>query len=133
MTRFRVSASATVAVAAAVTTVLVVRGGDPRRVVRVLERLDEPVYAAWYAWLVLAPVVLLATALVVRRSAWPWTAAATAHLGGLVAAATRFEHWMPTWGWPALVVAVGIGLWSVAEALCLPTVDDGSSPRGRIR
>lgn len=117
MTRFRASAGATCLSAAAVTAAAVHHGGSPWWVLGVLRRLDEHGYALWYAWVLAAPLVLLAAATVVRRTPWPWTAAVVAHLASVVAAAARVHHWLPGWSWAVVLVVVCCGLWSVAEAL----------------
>lgn len=117
MIRFRVAAVATIVSAAGGSLAAVDLGGRPWWVLRTLLDWQEDGYAAWYAWVLAAPLVLAAAALVVRRSPWPWTLAVTLHLASTVAAMVRVEHWLPGWSWAALGTVVCLGLWSVAEAL----------------
>ena len=114
---FRVSASAFVALAVVTTYALLDRGGDVVGLAGWLREHGHPVYAAWLAWVVVAPVVLAAAGFAVRRTPWPWVAAVTAQLGSLVAAQARLGHLVDAWSWGLVVVATVLGLASIVSAV----------------
>lgn len=133
MHRFLGAASLVIVAAVGLAVALLVQGGDPRWVLDVLHGHDADVYAVGYLWLLLAPVLLLLAAVVVRRGAGVWIVVVTVHLAAQVAALVRLEHWMPDWAWPGLLVVIAIALWSVVEALLLKGFLDGSSSSAPIR
>lgn len=133
MLRFLGAATIVIVSAALVATALLLQGGDPRWVVDVLHSHGGDTYAVGYLGLLLAPVLLVLAAVVVRRAVWVWIGAVTVHLAAQAAALVRLEHWMPGWAWPAMLVVVLVSLWSVAEALLLPGHCDSSSSHAPIR
>jgi hypothetical protein len=120
---FRVTAAAFVAVAALTAVAVLAQGADALGLAAWLREHGHPVYVAWLAWVVAAPLVLAAAAATVRRTPWAWVAAVTVQLGSLVAAQARLGHLVSDWSWAVVVVAVGVGLVSVVIA-----VDGRSGP-----
>ncbi|KQZ70199.1 hypothetical protein [Nocardioides sp. Root151] len=117
---FRLSATLTIATAVIAGAGVLRLGGAPGHVVGTLRGLGADGYAWWYVAVLLTPLVLLAAAVGVRRTPWPWITAVVLHLASVVAATVRVEHWLSAWAWSALVGAVAVGLWSVAVALAGP-------------
>jgi len=119
---FRVTAVGFVALAA-VTAYAVLSGGDVVGLAGWLRRHGHLLYAAWLGWVVAAPLVLAATAAVVRRTPWPWVVAVTLQLSSLVAAQARLGHLVDRWSWAVVGVAVVLGLASIVSV-----VDHRSGP-----
>jgi hypothetical protein len=113
---YRLSAAAFVALAA-VTAYAVLDGGAGLGLAEWLRRHGHAGYAAWLAWVLVAPLVLAATAWLVRRTPWPWVLAVTAQLASLVGAQARAGHLVDGRSWALVAAAVGLGLVSVVTAV----------------
>lgn len=112
----RVTAVGSVALAA-LTSYAVLSSADVVGLAGWLRRHGHPVYAAWLVWVVVAPLVLAATALVVGRTPWPWVVAVTLQLASLVAAQARLGHLVGPWSWAFVAAGVALGLASIVVAV----------------
>lgn len=122
---FRLTSAASVALAAGAAYAVLV-AGDALGLADWLRRHDHPVYAGWLLWVVVAPLVLACTALLVRRSPWPWAVAITLQLASTVAAQARLGHLVDEWSWALVVVTVALGLASIVSVF-----DNRSGPARR--
>ncbi|MDT0201581.1 hypothetical protein [Nocardioides sp. AE5] len=114
---FRISAAPVLLTAVAAPVLLARSGLSPRWVMTTLVNLGEMWLALWVVWFLLAPVLLLAAALGIRRTPWPWVALVSLHLVSLLVATMRLGHWAPGWAWTTLAVATVAGVASVVLAV----------------
>ncbi|MEO9322877.1 hypothetical protein ABFT23_05260 [Nocardioides sp. C4-1] len=97
-------------VAGSAATTLGLGAADALRLTGALLR-HAPVYGAALVWLVAAPLVL--TLALVVRTPWPWVATSTGQLVVVTGLVVRLRHLLAWWAWPALLLAVVVGVASV--------------------
>lgn len=127
MTLFRATAGVVIAVAClAAIPLLALSSLVVGSAAQGLLTLGAIAYVIALAWMIFAPVVLLIAAATVGRTPWPWVVACVVQMMVVVALGARFDQWFGGAYRLLLVVVVAGGVASIAAALRLRELPEGS-------